>query len=86
MGGILLAVGRKNVLFVADGQGIEEIRERTISKTVAWKDLGAVTLVERTKKQRCNSSITFRPGQHLSLQDRAGGELLRLEDLAPPEA
>ncbi|MEN6604046.1 MAG: hypothetical protein ABFD86_16685 [Bryobacteraceae bacterium] len=84
IGAVFVAVSRRNVVYVADAQGIET-RDLTGSTRVAWKDVGAVKSVER-RVRRYRSSLTNLVARYLLLEDRAGEELLRLEDVTPPEA
>jgi len=78
-GAAYLAVGERNQRCVADANGIDAWG----LERVAWKDVASVTMVE--ERARPSSRRTGMLDRYLLFEDQAGEELLRLEEMAPPE-
>jgi hypothetical protein len=74
-----VAVGQRNQRCVADANGVDVWG----LERVAWKDVASVTLVEERAGSRSRRVGVL--DRYLLLESKAGEELLRLEELAPPE-
>ncbi len=82
--GMVFAVrGERRERFRADADGIE-VRGWQATQRVAWKDVASVTMVEARRVSSTHTGGDFL-SRHLSLRSKGGEELLRLEELAPPE-
>jgi hypothetical protein len=80
-GAAYMAWGQRNERIVADAHGIQVDGEQQ----VAWRDVASATLVEERASSRYRTSRVGVLDKYLLLEDRTGEELLRLEELDPPE-
>lgn len=80
-GAAYIAVGQRNQRCVADANGVDVWG----IERVAWKDVASVTLVEERASSQYRTRRAGVLARYLLLESQAGEELLRLEELAPPE-
>jgi hypothetical protein len=78
-GATYIAVGQRSQRCVADAKGVDAWG----LEQVAWKDVASVTLVEERAGARSRRVGVL--NRYLLLESKAGEELLRLEEMAPPE-